>query len=310
MTSPSERVPFPSVIDSSMWAAWKSCHQKAWLEFFLHYKLLNQSVHLHAGAAYAKGMEAARTSFYISGRSADDSVADGVGALLAAYGDFDCPADSPKSAERTAGALEFYFSHYQLGSDKAIPLQLPGGRSGIEFSFLEPIDVAHPESGDPLLLSGRFDMLCEFEGMKLGEDDKTASQLGASWPRQWDLRSQFTNYTWGAARAGIKLDGFLVRGVSILKTKYDTLQAITYRPQWMLDRGYEQLLRDIKEMIAAWKNNYFGWNLDHACSEYGGCPFRSVCLMKEPAAILAAQFERRRWDPVKRIETILAEGEF
>lgn len=305
-----DRIPFPSVVDSTILAAFRSCPQKAWLEFFLHYKMLNQSVHLHAGAAYAKGMEIARKAFYIEGRSPEDSVAAGVGALLEAYGSFDCPADSPKSAERTAGALEFYFSRYVLGEDAAIPLVLPGGKSGIEFSFLEPIDVAHPESGDPILLSGRFDMLCEFEGMKLGEDDKTASQLGASWPRQWDLRSQFTNYTWGAARAGIKLDGFLVRGVSILKTKYDTLQAITYRPQWMLDRGYEQLCIDVKRMIAAWKDNYFDYNLDHACSEYGGCPFREVCLMREPAAILSARFERRKWDPVKRVETVLTEGEF
>lgn len=304
------RVPFPSVLDSTILAAFRSCPQKAWLEFFLHYKMLNQSVHLHAGAAYAKGMEVTRKAFYINGRSPDEAIAAGVGGLLKAYGNFDCPADSAKSAERTAGALEFYFSHYRLGEDKAIPLKLPGDRSGIEFSFLEPIDVLHPESGDPLLLSGRFDMLCEFEGMKLGEDDKTASQLGASWPRQWDLRSQFTNYTWGAARAGIKLDGFLVRGVSILKTKYDTLQAITYRPQWMLDRGYEQLCTDAKRMIQAWKEQKFDYNLDHACAEYGGCPFREVCLMREPAALLSARYERRKWDPIKRIETVLAEGEF
>ncbi len=76
------RVPFPSVLDSTILAAFRSCKQKAWLEFFLHYKMLNQSVHLHAGAAYAKGMEVARRSFYIEGRSPEDSVADGVGALL------------------------------------------------------------------------------------------------------------------------------------------------------------------------------------------------------------------------------------
>ncbi len=301
------RPPFPRVLDSTIMAAFKSCQQKAYLEYIQHWKSLGGSVHLVAGAAYASGQEAARKAFYVAGHPAEVAVAMGVTELLRAYGGYECPPDSPKSAERTAGALEFYYSHYQLGHDKAIPLVLPGGKSGIEFSFLEPIDAKHPETGDPLLYSGRLDMMCEYEGMKLGLDDKTTSQLGASWPRQWDLRSQFTAYTWGAAQAGIKLDGFLVRGVSILKTKYDTLQAITYRPQWMIDRWYEQLLRDVVLMQKAWEEGYWGWNLDHACAEYGGCPFRNVCQMTQPLPLLRQQFERRVWDPVGRTETVLGD---
>lgn len=297
--------PFPSVIDSSMLAAFRSCPQKAHLEFIQHWKPRDQSVHLHAGAAYAAGLEAARTAYYISGADEATAVATGLSKLMQAYGDFVCPADSAKSLERTAGALEFYFASYPMGTDKAIPMTLPGGKRGIEFSFLEPIDVLHPESGDPLLYSGRMDMMVDYEEMHLGEDDKTASQLGASWPRQWDLRSQFTGYVWGASRAGIKLDGFLVRGVSILKTKYDTLQAITYRPEWMIDRWYEQVLRDVRRMIAAWQEGYFDFNLDHACAEYGGCPFRGVCQMRDPTPLLEQQFQRRVWNPVNRTETVV-----
>lgn len=304
MTSLS-RPPFPAVLDSTIMAAFKSCPQKAWLEYIQHWKLRDQSVHLHAGAAYAKGIEVARNAYYVEGRDPADAVAAGVGALMQFYGDFQCPSDSAKSLERTAGALEFYFQSYPLETDQAVPVTLPGGKRGIEFSFLEPLDIAHPETGDPLLYSGRMDMICSYEGMTLGEDDKTASQLGASWSRQWDLRSQFTGYVWGAARGGIKLDGFLVRGVSILKTKYDTLQAITYRPTWQLDRWYEQLMRDTRRMIAAWEEGYFDWNLDHACAEYGGCPFRNVCQMRDPLSLLQQQFQRRQWDPVLRTETVL-----
>jgi hypothetical protein len=299
------RPDFPSVLDSTIMAAFKSCPQKAYLEFIQHWKARDPSVHLHAGAAYAAGLEAARVAYYVNGESPDVSVAYGLQALLTHYGDFECPSDSPKSAERMAGALEYYFSRYPLETDSAIPLTLPGGRRGIEFSFLEPLDILHPETGDPLLYSGRMDMMVSYEGMSLGEDDKTTSQLGASWPRQWDLRSQFTGYVWGAARAGIKLDGFLVRGVSILKSKYDTLQAITYRPQWVQDRWYEQLIRDATRMIQAWESGYYDYNLDHACAEYGGCPFRGVCQMQQPAPLLAQQFEQRKWDPVLRTETLL-----
>jgi len=303
------RPPFPSVLDSSLMAAFKSCPQKANLEFFQHWKPGEQSIHLHAGKCYASGIEAARVAYYVDGKSPDESLALGLGVLLKEYGDFQCPPESAKSAERTAGALEYYFSRYRLGEDKAVPMTLPGGKRGIEFNFLEPIDIANPETGDPILYSGRMDMMCNYEGMALGEDDKTTSQLGASWPRQWDLRSQFTGYVWGAGRAGIKLDGFLVRGVSILKTKYDTLEAITYRPQWLIDRWYDQLLLDTKRMIQAWESGYFDYNLDHACAEYGGCPFRSCCQMRDPTPLLRQQFQRRKWDPVARTETLIEDGE-
>jgi hypothetical protein len=299
------RPPFPEVIDSSLIAAFRSCPQKAFLEFFQHWKSQEPSVHLIAGAAYAKGLEVARVAYFSNGAPEQDAIAMGISACLASYGDFQCPDDSAKSPGRTAGALEYYFEQYPMSTDLAIPMTLPGGKKGIEFSFIEPIDSLHPETGQPLLYSGRMDMLVSLEGMALGEDDKTTSQLGASWPRQWDLRSQFTSYVWGAARAGIKLDGFLVRGVSILKTKYDTLQAITYRPQWMIDRWYSQLLHDVRRMVECWESGFWDYNLDHACAEYGGCPFRQVCLMKETEQILEQRFQRRRWDPVARTETVL-----
>lgn len=299
------RPTFPEVIDSTLIAAFRSCPQKAFIEYVLHWKMKDPSVHLHAGAAYAHGLEAARRAYYEQGLPAEESVALGIGACTAAYGDFECPEDSSKSLSRTAGAVEFYFDRYPLGEDRAVPLTLANGKRAIEFGGVEALDILHPETGNPLQYSWRLDMAVEFNGLKLGEDDKTTTQLGASWPRQWDLRSQFTSYVWGAARNGVKLEGFLVRGVSILKTKYDTLEAITYRPEWQIDRWERQLYRDIQRMIGCWEEGYWDFNLDHACTEYGGCPFRSVCLAKEPQPILEQLYQRRIWNPVTRTETVL-----
>lgn len=301
------RPPFPEVIDSSLIAAFRSCPRKAFLEYIQHWKPRTPSVHLKAGAAFARGLEVTRTSFYEEGLDPETSVALGLKALIEAYGDFECPPDSPKSCERMAGALEFYFDKYPLGADSAEIIQV-ADKYAIEFNFSEPIDVQHPVTGQPLIYTGRFDAMVRYSGLTLGCDEKTTSQLGASWPRQWDLRSQFTAYTWGAAKAGIKLDGFLVRGISILKSKYDTAEAITYRPQWQLDRWYEQLCRDLARMKLAWLSGEWDYNLDHACAEYGGCPFRGVCLLRNPAELLEQQYERRRWDPVLRQEFLLEEA--
>ena len=301
------RPPFPEIINSSLIADFRSCRQKAYLSSFMHWKSRSPSVHLIAGAAFARGLEVTRKAFYEEGCDPETAVAMGLKALIIAYGDFECPPDSAKSCERMAGALEYYFSRYPLGEDSAEVITVEG-KHAIEFNFSEPLDLLHPVTQQPLIYTGRFDAIVRYSGLTLGCDEKTTSQLGASWPRQWDLRSQFTAYTWGAAKAGIKLDGFLIRGVSILKSKYDTAEAITYRPQWQMDRWYEQLLRDLTAMVAAWDSGVWDYNLDHACAEYGGCPFRSVCLLRDPAELLAQQFERRVWDPVTRTETLIEEA--
>lgn len=298
------KLPFPSVWDSSMLATLRSCPHKFALEYLNHWKPKRESHHLRAGGAFAKGLEVSRATFYRDGKPAAEALEAGIGALLAAYGDFQPPDDSPKTAARMAGALEFYFSHWPLGADPAVPAVL-GDRLGIEFSFAQPLPINHPESGDPLIYCGRADMICDFAGGRYVEDDKTASQLGASWSRQWDLRSQFTGYCWAARAAGIATQGVLIRGISILKTKYDCAEAVSYRPEWQVDRWLNQTLRDIERARKCWEEGYWDLSLDHACTEYGGCTFRQICLLQDPQPFLDLNFERRHWNPLTREETIL-----
>lgn len=297
---------FPSLWDSTMLSSAKSCWNKFFNEYIMHWKPKDLSVHLHAGASFASGLEAARAAFYVEGKSAADSEALGLGKLLTHYGDFECPADSAKSAARMAGAMEFYFDNYPLGADGANPITLASGKRGIEISFSEPLPLAHPVTGDPLLYCGRLDMAAHYAQGLFVEDDKTTSQLGATWSKQWDLRSQFTGYCWGLWKcAGIKPNGVLVRGVSILKTKYDTQQAITYRSDAQIEEWYQVTLDTIQEALARWKSGYWRKTLDHACSEYGGCAFRQPCLSPNPQPWLETYFERRLWNPLTREETLL-----
>jgi len=309
--NPSPPPPFPHVIDSSMLADFHSCPRRFYMTYILHYKPKQESVHLRAGGAYAKGLEVARKAFFEVGCSVEDSEAKGTRALMETYGDFECPAGSAKSLDRMLGALEFYFANYPLGFDTAKPIELPNGKRGIEFSFAEPLPLLHPLSGDPLIFSGRADMLVEFAGARMLLDDKTTSQLGNSWLYQWDLRSQFTGYSWAARQAGIPVSGTLVRGVSILKTKYDTLQAITYRSEWELERWEKETQRTIIEMLNCHSIGDWGYNLNYACNEYGGCQFRHVCKSRPDIAleVLDSEFSRRVWDPMQHREVPVEEWE-
>lgn len=295
---------FPEVFDSSMLATLKSCPELFRKVYIDQWKSKDPSVHLRAGGAFAAGVEAARTAFYVHDESPDDSLARGLHALITHYGDFECPPDSAKSLERTCGALEYYFANYPLNQDSP-PITLPSGKRGIEFSFAHPLPITHPVTGNPLLYCGRMDALLAFAGGVFICDEKTASSLGATWSRQWDLRSQFTGYAWGCREAGIRVDGAIIRGISILKTKYDTQQAITYRPEWQVERWYNQTCDLIEEVKWRSEHNKWPYNLDHSCADYGGCAFRQACSSQDETPWLETYFERRHWNPITRTETVL-----
>lgn len=304
-----QRPMFPNTVDSTIMSTMRSCMQKGYLTYVEHYKPKSTSVHLVAGGAFAAGIEAARNAFYVQGLPAAESEASGLGALITHYGDFIPPEGSAKTLERMCGALEFYFFNYPLGADGANPITLDNGKRGIEFSFAEPLDVRHPITGDPILYTGRSDMLAERAGGVYVYDEKTTTSLGMQWANQWEMRSQFTGYQWAAARQGIKTAGSIVRGVSILKTKYDTLEVPTYRSQHEIDRFEGQLVRDIQRMLRAWEEGYWDYSLDGGCTEYGGCSLTKVCKSSDPASWLPVYFSQKVWDPLARKELSVEEHE-
>lgn len=295
------RPPFPTVIDSSMLSAWRSCSQKFFRTYLEHWKPAAESVHLVAGKAFAHGLEHARRAFYIDKLPVEDAMALGIGALWESYGFFECPPESPKNALRMAGALEYYFEAFPLGADKAEPIDI-GGRKGIEFSFVEPFPFDHPETGDPILYSGRADLVANSMGGIFIFDEKTASQLGASWMKQWDLRPQFTAYCWGLRQNGVEANGVITRGISILSSGYGNAQVPTYRASWEVERWVTQTQRDLQRMVQQWQEGYWDYNLDHSCTEYGGCAFQRICKSANPEKWLPMYFHQRRWDPVTRSE--------
>lgn len=299
-------MPFPAIIDNSMLSRMKKCEGDAYYSFFENLAPLGTNVHLHAGGAFAHGIEHARRAFYVEGKPAAEAIAIGVTELLAYYGDYECPPESAKSAERMAGALVYYFDTYELGSDYVQPWT-DGSGTGIEFSFSFPLPIPHPQSGDPILYSGRFDMLGQDtrSGQLFVVDEKTATSLGQQWVNQWELDSQFTGYCAGAKLYKKPVVGAIIRGVSILKTKYDTKEAIIYRPQWQIDRWYNESVRLVRRMIEVWKygKDEAHWQLDKsACGAYGGCAFKLLCASPRPDQWKSVNFEPRVWHPMVREE--------
>ena len=303
------RPDFPEVIDSSIRETFFSCPHKAFRMYFQHWKANRESINLVAGAAFAKGLEVARTAFFVNNISHDDSVALGVQALLGHFQEIyistgESYTEELKNPDRMAQALEFYLTNYPLGGDGLEPAIMPNEKLGIEFSFVEELPVNHPVTGKPILFAGRADMVANYAGGLYLVDEKTTKSLGPTWPAQWDMRGQFSGYVWACRKQNLKVEGVIVRGVSILKTKFDHLPALTIRSPHETDLWFNQFVRDIKRMLVMWEEGYFDYALGEACTTYGGCMFKDVCRAPEDHkdSILEASFTKRVWDPLTRKE--------
>jgi hypothetical protein len=325
---------FPDYIDSSMLAYFKECPAKFFMEYIQDWKLKAPSVHLHAGGAFAKGLEVTRKAFYTGERimgvqkesdphepmklqgdnvswitdqgpraSREEAINLGLQALMAFYGEFE--TETAKTLERMMGAFEFYWENYSLNDDDAYPIIRPGGKRAIEFSFAEPLPINNPVTGNPLIYCGKMDAIQSYGGSILVTDEKTTTSLGPTWSKKWDLRGQFLGYVWGCDRAGIKAQGALVRGISILKTKYETQQAVVMFPEWQMTRWYEETLDWIEELVRCYQTGRWRHAYDDACAGFGTCTFADVCKWQDSSAQLNTYFERRRWNPVAHKETKL-----
>lgn len=294
--------PFPDLIDNTMRGDFLSCPRK-WMYGFL-YQLAPAapSVHLHAGGAFAHGLEIARKAFYMQGESEAESLRQGLEALMRFYGPVQFPPtrSGDKSLDNVIKAYDSYMSRYRLGLDPIKPHKGKDGVPMVEFNFAIPTRIINPSTGNPILYGGRCDMIGEMHGNIYVTDEKTASQLGETWAAQWDLESQFTGYCAAAMEYGYPVAGAVVRGVGLLKTKITHAEAIVHRSRWVIERWWEQLHRDIQRMVTSYEESYFDLALSkNSCAAYGGCPFKLMCQSQEPERWLN-QYRIRVWNPLAK----------
>lgn len=296
------RPSFPEIVDNSMRVQFVTCPQKFFNSTIKHYQPARKSVHLHAGGAFAKGTEVTRKAFFDEGLSYDAAIERGYNAVLKAYGEDYVPdQDTVKTIGRMADALIYYFEQFPLHTDFIQPHRIDGV-AAIEFNFTLPIDVTHPDTGQPLLYYGRFDML----GVKHPEkmlwvvDEKTASRLGESWVQQWNMASQITGYVWGAQQYGMPVVGAIMRGISILTNGYGHAQSIQQRNKHTIAQWYTQMCSDFRRAIQMYKDGYFDYNLSTSCNAYfRPCEYMNVCQSNDPQHWLdSSEFVQRIYNPM------------
>jgi hypothetical protein len=297
---------FPRVIDSTIRADAVSCPTKFYYSFIRKLGSPFPSVDLIAGGAFAKGIESLRLAYYWEKKSLEDSLNTAMSEALAYYmeelGENGIPENKEqKGPDRVCTALAAYVDKYHPDTDHLQPHFAPNGKPMVEFTFSVPLPILHPDTAEPIIYAGRFDMVGVYnKGMLLGVDEKTTSQLGPTWKNQWNLRGQFTGYTWALRQYHFNVGGCIARGVSFLKNSHGFEESLQLRPDYMIDQWYEQLLHDVERMKQAWVDGWFDQNFSDACTGFSGCPFQKLCTSADPE-IFTGQYGIRDWDPLKKV---------
>jgi len=301
-----ELPPFPETVDNTMRSNYRKCPRSFFQEFLLCRVMGADNIHLHAGRAYAEGLDVFRKSYFTKDtedyKNYEKALDKGIYAIIKSYG-YDEQREShpdweksPKSCDRLIGAFLSYWDKYHPKAAVG-KMYYRDGVPMSEYGGTLELDVLHPVTGKPLMYSFRFDYTEDRQGLIFLGDDKTTSSLGASWARQWDLRSQFMGYTYAAKRIlGIPAVGVIARGTSILKNSYDHMEVPVRFPPHLLDIWWKQVNTDFQKMVDNWKEANWEYDLADGCAAYGGCKFVEVCKSKLPHRVLNSM-PIRVWNP-------------
>ena len=309
-----KRCRFPEYLDSSMLSTADSCKQKFFNEYILCITSHGRSPDLHAGGAFAMALELIRKLFYEKNVPLQQCYQRVFPHFVRYWGDFEPPLGHQKDFINTWMAVEEYFLTYPPDTDTIQPYKDATGKHAIEYNFSIPMNVLHPETRQPMLFVGRFDLLAYYLDTLVIVDEKTTKSLGSQWANQWDLRGQFLGYTFAVQHHGLPCVGALIRGIAIQKTQYKHAQVLAIYPQWQVERWWREANRKAQELINMWMKfkdctdtrkavDTFTHSYGEACTAYGRCPYaESICTVEEPWNWYDT-FERRVWNPLDKDPT-------
>ena len=296
-----DKAEFPQVLDSTMMSK-SVCPIKFFYEHCMNLAPIEKSIHLHAGGAFAHGVETVRKAYYIQKLPLEECLFIGWRAFIDYWGDYDAPHNSYKDFTNVSTALFDYFHQYHPANDYVQPLIKADGNPAVEFTFSIPLPIDHPVSGEPLVYAGRCDMIGLYnEHTTCIVDEKTTYTFPIDWAKLFAMRGQFIGYTYAAQYFGMPASMCIVRGVGIQQKSIKHLEAILTFPQWQIDRWYQEMLKKVENLKNCWIEKEFPLNYGNECSAYGGCGMLDLCTSENPS-VWFDTFSVRKWNPLNKDE--------
>lgn len=285
----------PILIDSTMLTCFRACPRKFYWEFVLGLRPKAMSIHLHAGGAFAYGMEQARRAHYVHGLDQEGATLAGVAAFIGYWRNEEAPEGSPKTFFNTLNAFVSYLDSHPFFLDHIQPL-LEGS---FEYSFSIPTQTLHP-SRSPFLFGGKIDLLGKYRGVPAVVDEKTTTALGSTYASKWQMRGQFLGYCWATREGlGIKCSDAVVRATAIRKTGCDHLEVFQPYSEHLIERWYEQLELTLERIVDCARRESWPYDFGDSCASYGVCPYTLLCTSKSGReSQWFTDYDVRHWNPV------------
>ena len=273
----------------------------------------------------ADAFETIRHHFFLNGRSLQECYEIAFPRFARRWEWMDPPEREYKDFINCWAAVEAYFNEYPPATDYFQPYIKDDGSPAVEFKVAIPMGVMHPDTGDPILYSGRVDFLAQNEPNSCYVvDEKTTKAMGPSWPYQWDMRGQFYGYVYAMRHLGFPCAGALVRGIAIQQTQFKFAEKPIFYRDDQLELWWREANKkaaravEMYERAKEWEDfddedsrkamHYqFDKSFGDACSSYGGCQFTDLCLHPDPFQIYGG-WEERVWDPLAQDPTSKSEN--
>jgi hypothetical protein len=253
---------------------------------------------LSAGGEFAKSMELTRNAYYKEGKNESDSIKVGVDNLQKDFTNnyyFANSEDSVKTPAKMVEVFKKYFDEYPLDSRSITPLELGDGSIAVEQDFSIELPFTNPDTGKPIILKCKLDMLGQRDNVVYVVDEKTCKSVLTSHEMQLDLlrtQNQFVQYvTIGNMQKDILGNDLNITHVCIRKCKIKKSYAKneniveSYEFQvdtWFQKTWYDNLLNIVENMLLTYNtlkttgNNKFIRNYSHGCTAF----FRPCILTK------------------------------
>jgi len=279
------------IVNNSILSSYERCER---LYEWKQYHPRIENIHLSAGKALAEAFYSSRLAF-AQDTSAQDAENIGKLAIIDHFNGIDDPLNK-KGLSKVLFAFERSNATFPLEEFHSFGKD---GKPCLEFSFVEPLPLEF--QGEPVLYSGAFDAIRSYGNLTCGHDDKSSLYIGPKWPEQWSLRGQFIGYAWGAQHYGIKLDGFIIRGVPIAGDN-PPQETIIYTPSYLIREWLEKTVQLAKRLLNSIEEKKFYPSLGDSCNAFGGCMFREICSLNPENRLdwLQSKFESYEIDPLTK----------
>lgn len=323
---PARQSPFADVVggppqfqlawDSTSLGSFKECARKYYYEIILGWRSPAMNVHLTFGLGYHAALEAYDHTTFAGGDHVEGKRAALRTALACGGSMVDGEwvpwrsEDHVKNPWTLARTVIWYLDYFQANPLKTVTLS--NSKPAVELSFYFPVSSIN---GYEIGFAGHMDRVVDDpNGQRVVHDRKTTkAALTDQFFAGFSPHNQFSLYTFAAnvlfeqpalgivvdaAQVGTNFSRFARRFISFPRAIVDewfneAMVWISLAGQFA-ERAAVLIARG-EDPAAAWPKN------DKSCSNYGGCPFRSVCSKSPFArkAWLESDFKPFRWNPLQ-----------